>query len=426
MLGRVPSFQKNLGAPLRSRKAMLETLFRHLDMVRLSAAGVLMMTLVGCVGLIDGGSDGLTTQQRNARTKWQSEAYPVLRDNCAACHNGSRAMIGFLIGGESLAIRDTLMKYDPAVVNLEAPSSSRMLTKGQHDGPQLTAEQASALLQWLNAERDATNHDPDHPVPVLATKKYAVQLCQATAADPTAPCPVNHVPLSDIADVGTTVPGAEITFLANGLSSGLYLHDLNVTGGTAGVYMEHLLFVSLPASMPPFPDQIDRYFATKLNVKPGETVPLNGGTEQFGGFAAGDMIEVHFRVLSPFKPDTGGGGTTNNGCKALALFKTNVVPQLQLAGTGNVNCASCHGGADVAAKQSMDITGFNSATEATQLNACNQVRSRINLTNTNQSGFYLAPDPASATNHPVKFAAANFTSFKTMMDAWVQAEKTAP
>ncbi|HEY0481049.1 MAG TPA: hypothetical protein VGD37_26220 [Kofleriaceae bacterium] len=411
---------------MQSRKAMLETLFRHLDMVRLSAAGVLMMTLVGCVGLIDGGSDGLTTQQRNARTKWQSEAYPVLRDNCAACHNGSRAMIGFLIGGESLAIHDTLMKYDPAVVNLEAPSSSRMLTKGQHDGPQLTAEQASALLQWLNAERDATNHDPDHPVPLLATKKYAVQLCQATAADPTAPCPVNHVPLSDITDVGTTIPGAEITFLANGLSSGLYLHDLNVTGGTAGVYMEHLLFVSLPASMPPFPDQIDRYFATKLNVKPGETVALNGGTEQFGGFAAGDMIEVHFRVLSPFKPDTGGGGTTNNGCKALALFKTNVVPQLQLAGTGNVNCASCHGGADVAAKQSMDITGFNSATEATQLNACNQVRSRINLTNTNQSGFYLAPDPGSATNHPVKFAAANFTSFKTMMDAWVQAEKTAP
>lgn len=426
MLGSVPSVQKNLGTPLQSRKAMLETLFRHLDMVRLSAAGALMLTLVGCVGLIDGGSDGLTPQQRTARTKWEKEAYPVVRDNCAACHNGSRANIGFLIGGEALDIRDTLMKYDPPVVNLEAPGSSRILTKGQHDGPALIAEQASALLQWLNAERDATNHDPDNPIPVLATKKYQVQLCQATAANPTAPCPVNHIPLSDIANVGTMVPGAEITFLADGLSSGLYLHNLNVVGGTAGVYMEHLLWVSFPASAPPFPDQIDRYFATKLNVKPGETVLLNGGTEQFGGFAAGDMIEVHFKVISPFKPDTGTGPGTNNGCKALALFKSNVVPQLQLTGAGNINCASCHGGADVAAKQSMDITGFNSATEATQLNACNQVRSRINLTNTNQSGFYLAPDPGSATNHPVKFAAANFATFKTMMDAWVQAEKTAP
>jgi mono/diheme cytochrome c family protein len=384
-----------------------------------------MISLVGCVGLIDGGSDGLSSQQRNARTKWQNEAFPVMRDNCASCHNGSRANIGFLIGAETFEIRDHLMAYDPAVINLEAASSSRILTKGQHDGPLLQAEQASALLQWLNAERDATNHDPDHPIPVLATKKYAVQLCQATAADPTLPCPVNHIPLSDVADVGASVPGAEITFIANGLTSGLYLHDINVTGGTAGVYMEHMLWVSTPAAMPPLPDQIDRYFATKLNVKANATVPLGGGTEQFGGFAATDMIEIHFKVLSPFKPDTG-PPPVNNNCKALALFKSNVVPQLQLAGAGNVNCASCHGGADVNAKASMDITGFNSATEATQLNACNQVRSRINLTNTNQSGFYLAPDPGSATNHPLKFAAANFTSFKTMMDVWVQAEKTAP
>jgi hypothetical protein len=38
MLGSVPSVQKNLGTPLQSRRAMLETLCRHLDMVRLSAA----------------------------------------------------------------------------------------------------------------------------------------------------------------------------------------------------------------------------------------------------------------------------------------------------------------------------------------------------------------------------------------------------
>lgn len=50
MLSSVPSLQKNLGTPLQSRKAMLETLVRHLDMVRLSAAGVLMIALVGCTG----------------------------------------------------------------------------------------------------------------------------------------------------------------------------------------------------------------------------------------------------------------------------------------------------------------------------------------------------------------------------------------
>src|SRR5262249_60954763 len=117
MLGSVLSLQKNLGAPLQSRKAMLETLFRHLDMVKLSAAGVLMVALIGCTGLIDGGSDGLTQQQRDARAKWQSEAAPVLEQNCASCHNGSRPMIGFLIGTADLGIRDSLMKDDPPVVN---------------------------------------------------------------------------------------------------------------------------------------------------------------------------------------------------------------------------------------------------------------------------------------------------------------------
>ena len=419
MLGSVPSLQKNLGT-LRSRKAMLETLFRHLDMVRLSAAGALMIALVGCTGLIDGGSDGLTQQQRDARTKFQAEAFPVLRDNCASCHNGSRALIGFLLGTEAPDVRSSLMSYDPPVVNLDATKSSRVVTKGLHDGPALTSEQLTSLLDWLDAEHEALNHDPDHPIPTLATKPYAPQLCQATAADPTAPCPVNHIPLTDIDTVGTSIPGAEITFIAEGLSSGLYVHDLNVTGGTAGVYLEHALFVSLPAGAPPFPDQLDRYFAMKLDVKPNTTTQIDGGTAQFGGFAATDMITIDFKVVSPFKDDSTTGGTTQTGCKSLATFKANAVPQLQ------ANCASCHAGTDVNAKASMDITGYNAADDATVQNACNQVRSRLNLTSIDQSGFFLAPDPASQTSHPIKLAAATFSTFKTMMSVWANAEKTAP
>src|SRR3989442_1028456 len=131
MLGSVPSLQKNFGAPLQSRKAMLETLCRHLDMIRLSAAGLMMFTLIGCTGLIDGGSDGMSPQQRNAHNKWETSALPVLRQNCESCHNGSRPMVGFLMGGaDNLAVHDTLMNYQPSVVNLEAASSSRILTKG--------------------------------------------------------------------------------------------------------------------------------------------------------------------------------------------------------------------------------------------------------------------------------------------------------
>lgn len=420
MLGSVPSLQKNLGAPLQSRKAMLETLCRHLDMVRLSAAGLLMFTLVGCVGLIDGGSDGLSSQQRIARDKWENGALPVFRANCETCHNGSRANVGFLIGGaDDFAVRDSLMNYQPAVVNLEAASSSRILTKGLHEGPQLTAEQSSALLLWVQAERDAVNHDPDHPMPVLATPAAPVQLCTAgVPGDPT--CPTNHIALSMIPDAGAAIPGAEIAFTATGLQSGLYLTNLVVNGGTAGVYMEHLLFVSLPTGKDPFPDQIDRYFATKLNVKAGATTPLDGGTEDFIGFVPTDNLAIHFKVIQAYKPDT--TSTVPTGCKVLPTFKANAQNQL------NTNCASCHAGGNATAKAAMDLTGIASAVDADILGACNQVRSRINFQTTDQSGFYIAPNPAITSNHPFKFGgvAANFTTFKTAMDVWVKAEQTAP
>jgi cytochrome c553 len=421
MLGSVPSLQKNLGAPLQSRKAMLETLCRHLDMVRLSAAGLMMFTLVGCTGLIDGGSDGLSKQQRIARQQWEESAMPVLATNCQTCHNGSRANVGFLVGNDDMAVRDTLLNYQPSVVNFDAASSSRILTKGLHEGPQLTAEQSSALLLWVQAERDAVNHDPDHPQPVLATPAAALQMC--TGGDPdnaAGTCPTNHIALSMVPTAGAAVPGAEITFTAQGLGTGLYLTNLAVVGGTAGVYMEHLLFVSTPMGKDPFPDQIDRYFATKLNVKAGSTSPLDGGTEDFLGFVPTDMLEIHFKVIQAYKPDT--TGTTTTGCKVLASFKTNAQSQL------NTNCASCHAGANASATSAMDISKIAATTDADLLNACGQVRSRINFQTTDQSGFYLAPDPGSATNHPFKFNgnAAAFTAFKTAMDVWVKAEQTAP
>jgi hypothetical protein len=425
MLGSVPSVQKNLGTPLQSRKAMLETLCRHLDMVRLSAAGIVMVALIGCTGLVDGGSDGKSKEQRAALDAWERTALPVLRQNCETCHNGSRAMVGFLIGGaDDMAVHESLMSYSPSVVNLDATSSSRILNKGLHEGPQLTGDQLSSLLLWIQAERDAVNHDPDHPAPQLATTPIQVQLCPPGQLDTTS-CPLNHIALSSVPGAGAAVPGAEITFIAQGLSSGLYLNNLQVTGGTAGAYIEHMLFVSLPAAPAvPFPDQIDRYFATKLNVGVGMSSPIDGGTEDFIGFAATDMLQVHFKVLSPFKPDTTSSAPT--GCKVLATFKSAAVPQLGPAPGGT--CSTCHGGQNTTATAAMDLTNLTATTDALLMNACNQVRSRINFQTTDQSGFYIAPSPTLTSNHPFNFNKDQnaFNAFKTAMDVWVKAEQTAP
>ncbi|HEX3762930.1 MAG TPA: hypothetical protein VHW23_29745 [Kofleriaceae bacterium] len=398
---------------------MLETLCRHLDMVRLSAAGALMLALVGCTGLVDGGSDGMSQQQRDAKSKWEQSALPVLRQDCITCHNGSRADVGFLIGGDNNAIHDTLMAFQPAVVNLDAASSSQLVTKGLHEGPQLTADETSKMLDWLFAERDAANHDPDHPIVQLVTKPFAVQLC--TGGDPgSATCPTNHVAMDGIPTDGTKLAGTEISFTAQTLGSSLYLTNLAATGGTSGFYAEHMLFVSLPAMKDPYPDQIDRYFALKLNVPAGMTNPIDGGSEDFVGFGPTDMLEISFKILTAFKPDTSGSKT--NDCKMLPTFKTNALPELKN------NCANCHGGSNATAVAAMDLTNLAATTDDKLLLACDQVRSRINTQTPDQSGFYLAPN-GSAT-HPFKFpnptSGETFTTFKTAMDVWVKAEQTAP
>ena len=75
---------------LKSRRAMLDTLVKHLNMLRLSAGAALVLALVGCTGLIDGGGGGsLTPEQRLAQEKWVDKALPVLRANCMSCHGAN-------------------------------------------------------------------------------------------------------------------------------------------------------------------------------------------------------------------------------------------------------------------------------------------------------------------------------------------------
>src|SRR2546428_5345864 len=117
---------------LKSRRAMLDLLVKHLKMLRLSAGATLVFALVGCTGLIEGGSGSLTPEQRLAQEKWVDKALPQFRTNCISCHGGSMVNVAFLAGATDLAIRDTIMGFDPQVVNTDAPQSSPVLTQGPH------------------------------------------------------------------------------------------------------------------------------------------------------------------------------------------------------------------------------------------------------------------------------------------------------
>ncbi len=431
MLGGLSQFQTARRAGVggvHSRKAMLETLVRHLSMVRLTIASACLFMVVGCSGLIDGGgSGGLTPEQAAARKVWLEKALPQLQANCQVCHDGSRANIGFIEGTADFGRRDTLMAYSPAVVNLDAPGSSRLLTKGAHEGPPLDAIQTSDILEWIQAEHDAI---PDDGVtgPTLETEKFIPQLCTGgLAGDPT--CPINTVALDAIGD---GVVGAKISFVVQALGSGLYVTNLKLIPGTGGAFIEHPLFVSWPAdeTLPPTFDKIDRFFAVKMNLMmtaTPEEQQIGGGTAAFVGFNAGpmDKLTIHFKAAKLYQPDGGGGGGGGGGgatgCKKLDVFKT------AAQGPLNTNCQSCHAGQNPNATSAMNITGVNGTDDALLQTACNQVRTRVNFQTIDQSGIFLATVPGNG-NHPFTFNGnvGAHDAFKAALNPWIVAERDAP
>lgn len=419
-------------AGLPSRKTMLETLIRRLDLVRLSVGAFAVVMAAGCTGLIDDTvlPTDLEKDEANARRLWDEKAWPILEAQCGGCHTSMPNIDFFNTNGADLvanpyAIREATVAFTPSVINLEAPPSSRLLTKGLHDGPELSTTDSADLLEWIRAEQDA-RPQPGEPggAVILKTDSIMPQVC--APGTPLASCPVNTFDLTSLG-----LAGATISFTALQFSTQLYINQLKLVGGTSGAYIEHPLFVSRPPAPPPnepakdpIADPIDRFFNLKMNIAMATESMIDGGTASFVGFPPENTLEVHFKIITPYKmeegPGNGGTGTTG-GCKDLASFKTNAQTQLQ------TSCGGCHNNAGNAnARGALDMTGMNSADDATILLACNQAKTRVNLTTIDQSGLFLAPDPAN-TNHPFRFpSAAAFTTFKNAVSVWANAEKTAP
>ena len=429
MLGGLTPMKANMRT-LKSRRAMLDTLMRHLDMVRLSA-GVTAVFLMGCTGLIsgdEGGGANLTPEQAVARQKFEKDAYPVFNQNCAACHGGTDLTTAFLQATSVDGMRQALLAFDPQVVNLEAPESSRVLTKGVHSGPALDATQTSGILGWIQAEKDAANVTSttveittDQIIPLLCTGGVAGDVAGCTTGDSSHCCPVNQVSLDKIGLIG-----AEIDFVAQPLSSDLYVSDLYLKASTDGVYLEHPLFVSWPAQGNPIPDTIDRFFAVKMNLAatttpaicPGPSCDhIGAGAAAFVGFAPSNKLSITFKVLEAYHPDsTPPAMSAGCGTMGFASFLANVKPSLQTCQ------AQCHGGGNQGAKNALDMSGLASTTDN---NACLQVRSHVNFQTVAQSGILLAPQAGQDAAHPFKLSAAStptITDFQAKLNTWISVE----
>jgi hypothetical protein len=381
-----------------------------------------LLVLSGCTGIIDiteAGDDGeeVDPPEPTALELWNTNAAPIMTQNCATCHVSSPAAQNywFLAGTNTDEMRATLLASRE--VNMDTPSNSLILSRGAHEGPALTNDQAVLLLEWLQKEQSEQTVGPGEVV--LKTNPITVQKCDG---QPLASCPVNTINLADIADAGLD---GTITFKAPTIAGMLYVNELTLHGGTKGAYLEHMLFVAVPpaaadgtpSDVEPVADSIDRYDDIKFNVMAATDTPIEGGTAGFSGFPDDFQVIVSFKVAKEYKPD---GPTADDpgACKALAAFKTNTQTQM------TTNCGNaCHLGGNPAAKAAMDLTGINTTDDTKIALACAQVKSRVVLATPAMSGIFLAPKPGNMT-HPFNFNNnnANYNAFVTSVTTWITAE----
>jgi hypothetical protein len=249
-----------------------------------------LLFVAACTGEIQSQNlEGLSPAEQVAQTMWVEKALPIFIAHCTQCHDGSMPNIGYIAGTDDLMRRETLVNYVPRIVNLGAPQSSRVLTKGDHTatggGPALSANEASDILMWIIAEAKARPAPP-----VIRTMQMPAIVCTTTPADPAC---LNTVDLSSLGQAAT------LTFVLQAVGSDSYYTSLKLTAGANGLYVEHPLIESWPAgATDPKPDPVDRFFAIQENLTANMALTLGEtGTASIAGFNANDPISFRFDVF---------------------------------------------------------------------------------------------------------------------------------
>lgn len=236
--------------------------------------------------------EGLSPQEQVALDAWISRALPVLEAKCMMCHDGSMPNIGYIQGATNVEKRDTLVNYQPAIVNLGAPQSSRILTKGLHTGPALEATEATSILTWIRAEAVARP-----PVAPIRTMQMPMMLC-TTGAPGTPDCPINTIDLSSLGPTGST-----FEIVVSQLADSAYLTNMKFKAGADGLYLAHPLLESWPSgATEPIVDPIDRFFAYEINIAAATESVLGTGEATMQMWVASNPISVRFDVIEKKRP----------------------------------------------------------------------------------------------------------------------------
>ncbi len=266
--------------------------------------------------------------------------------------------------------------------------ASLVLTKGPHEGPDLVDPLRTQITSWLTLEAAL----------ITATSLPATDPFSITTG-------ANSV---DLTKGG--VAGAKLTFTAAVSSDVLTLTNIQIVApATTGVHIVFPIFDTLPANNGP-ETQDSSFSNADVTVAAGQSASLYPGILIVTGWAATDQMKIELTKLQAVTVAASDAGATG-GCKSVASFTTDVVPQIQ-ANT----CLTCHntGGSGNA---SLDLSGL-AATPANDTAACAQALNRADVTTPANSDLILAPT-GHVANHPFKNASAAFVSG---VEAWLANE----
>lgn len=399
--GRKPS-----SALLGTRSSMLAVLCQNLPMVRLRAGMALALIALAsaCTGDIVNPDGGDPTEQ--AIAAFERDVAPVMNTKCAICHT---AVDKPQFMKPNPTLREGIMAYrntgGAGLLNLMAPIDSRLQVFSSSEahlavGPNFTPAEAAKVTAWVELEALAAGVVEQ---PEIKTTKIA---------------PVVGTNTISLDTIGLT--GSKFQFDFERITTGYYLSRIKVQAGTGGVHLVDPLFVIWEGANA-VPDPINRFSGIDLVVAETMESPVGGGTAIFTYPAAvptSPQISIHFKTATfanGMAPTENGGAT--GACKAVATFTSTIKPLLQPCAT------MCHGGQMPAATGATDMRKVNDA--AAQLDACNQILTRVSKTNPNQSSIIVSVDPTATIGHATrnyKVPAASFAGYRDMMITWINAE----
>jgi hypothetical protein len=307
---------------------------------------------------------------------------PQFQITCGnACHELGGSGAPTYLGGTDPYL--TITAFTGIVV--PTPAASILLTKGVHEGPALSNPLLGQITQWLTVEAAAL---------AAAQSPMTAAMTPATGA--------NTIDLSSLG-----VPGASLTFTAAVTADILTLSSIEIAApASTGIQVVFPIFYVNDGSTQTANDGFSNVAQT---VAAGTSAPLGPGTLVLTGWAAGDTLQIQ---MTQYGKATAADAGSSGGCKSVATFTSDAVPQIK-ANT----CLNCHntGGSGNA---SLDLSALALATPD-YATACAQALTRVNTTTPAQSDIILTPTGAGNAMHPFKTATAAYVSG---MEAWIANE----